>query len=258
MHLQEQLSPPAINEGVNVMDAESVSASSIRSVFRIPVSVVDLLSNYTVSGVLLSFTPGEVAVSVNEPMSEQREVAVYLNSFSFEGHTLYCRPSETLYETHISIDDIQGAGLRKTPRFPVMIPAELLAAGCDPAAITILDLSRDGMGIQSPIPMNAGQPIAIVSGPAFVFAIVRHCQRMPDGLFHAGVEMHHLFEKPPHAPVESQQSSFPGKFFAKWKTRLLSARAPSRNGSRSQVRQLGGHSNGALVQGPLPWRSGIT
>ena len=128
-------------------------------------------------------------------MSQDRTVEVQLNSFSFEGRVLYCGRSQPLYESHISIDDISGAGLRKAPRFPVTIPAELLTPGTL-VAIVIRDISRDGMGLESPLAVEVGQPIAIASGPAFVFAVVRHCQPISGGLFRARVEMHHLFERP--------------------------------------------------------------
>src|ERR1700733_13050809 len=69
------------------------------------VQVVDFLSSYTVRGVLEGFTPGEVTILVGEPVDEQRMVTVRLNSFSFEGQTLYCGPRADQFEVHISIDD---------------------------------------------------------------------------------------------------------------------------------------------------------
>jgi hypothetical protein len=183
---------------------------------QIHVSVVDVLSDYAVSGVLHGFMPGAVTILVSEPLSEQRTVAVHLSSFVFEGQTLYCGPHESQYEVHISIDDIEGSGRRKAPRFPVTIPAELLRPSGDPVAITIRDLSRDGMGIESPVPLIAGQPIAIVSGPAFIFAIVRHCRELPGNMFRAGVEMHHLFDRPRQPPVKP-----PRVKWTQWLTKAL-------------------------------------
>jgi len=234
--LQEQLLKPEINETATVWAGDSASAISNEDALQIHVRIVDLLSNYTVSGVLLGFTPGEVSILVDEPLSEQREVAVWMNAFSFEGQTLYCRPNEARYEAHISIDDIQGAGLRKTPRFPVMIPAQLLAPGGDPLVITIVDLSRDGMGIDSPIHLKAGQPIAIVAGPAFVFAIVRHCQQTPEGTFRAGLEMHHVFGTP---AIKPPQPSDHGALLKRWKAKLFSIRVRGRSECHSELHRLG-------------------
>jgi hypothetical protein len=175
---------------------------------QIDVRIVDVLSNYAVLGVLVGFTPGEVAILVNERLSEERTVAVHLNSFSFEGQTLYCGPKEDQYEVHVSIDDIEGAGLRRSPRFPVTIPAELLQGDGGPVTITIRDISRDGMGIESPLALEEGQAIAVASGPVFVFAVVRYCRPMPGGMFRVGVEMHHLFERPPEPPTEPPKQGF--------------------------------------------------
>jgi PilZ domain len=185
-------------------DAESYWQSSQISYgsVQIHVSVVDVLSDYAVAGVLHGFMPGAVTVLVSEPLTEQRTVAVHLSTFVFEGEILYCGQHESQYEVHISIDDLEGSGRRKAPRFPVTIPAELLRPSGDPVAITIRDLSRDGMGIESPVPLIAGQPIAIVSGPAFIFAVVRHSRELPGGIFRAGVEMHHLFDRPRQQPLK--------------------------------------------------------
>ena len=177
------------------VEAEPILETSSRPL-RIPVSLVDLLSDYSVAGVLVSFTPGEVAILVDEQVSEQRDVEVRLNSFAFLGHTLYCRPNDGQYEAHVSIGDVDRSGLRRAPRFPVSIPAELLLTDAEPVPATIRDISRDGMGIESTAALEPGQPIGIRSAPAFVFAVVRHCNPMPGGRFRAGVEMHHLFESP--------------------------------------------------------------
>lgn len=224
MKLQQDLLEPITNSAADLSDfSEGASAVSDNASVPIRVRIVDLFSDYVVTGVLLSFIPGEVAILVDETLSEDREVAVWLNSFSFEGRTLYCRPRGSQYEAHISIDDLVGAGLRKTPRFPVMIPAELQPLNGYPVHITIRDLSREGMGIESPILLKAGQPIAVISGPAFVFGIVRYCKQLPGGRFRAGAEMHHLFEKPAHSPVQPPATRQP-KWFRNWSKKLLSFR----------------------------------
>jgi hypothetical protein len=202
MGSQNNWNEPVMNEDVVAAGKGEVLPISKDKLLQIDVRVVDVLSNYMVPGVLVGFTPGEVAILLNEPMSEQRTVAVHLNSFSFEGQILYCGPHAGQYEVHVSIDDIEGTGLRKAPRFPVTIPAELMRPNGDPVPITICDISRDGMGVESPLELEIGRPVAVATGPAFVFAVVRYCRPTPSGLFHAGMEMHHLFERtePPTAP----------------------------------------------------------
>jgi hypothetical protein len=208
VELQNNWNELVMNEPVAVEEARQSLLTSKDALLRIDVRIVDVLSNYAVPGVLVGFTPGEVAILTDEPMSSERTVAVHLSSFSFEGQTLYCGANVGKYELHVSIDDIGGAGLRKAPRFPVTIPAELMRADGDPIAVTIRDISRDGMGIESPVALDQGHPVAVASGPAFIFALVRYCKRMPDGTFRAGVEMHHLFERPPAAAASPEPNFF--------------------------------------------------
>jgi hypothetical protein len=213
------MNPPAPNDTKPVREPEHAASVSSDCMLQIQVRVIDLLSSYTVQGVLVGFTPGEVAVLVDEEMPAEREVAVHLSEFHFEGQTLFCGPREGQYEVHISIDDIQGSGLRRAPRFPVEIPAELTPPNAGPVAITIRDISRDGMGIECPVALEIGNPVAVASGPAFVFAVVRHCTPLPGGLYRAGIEMHHLFERPKGAPAEPVQANSVRETVGRWFSR---------------------------------------
>ena len=189
--IETQLIEPPVTEEPRI--------SSDQWALRLEVQVVDFLSGYTIPGVLESFTPGEVTVMLTEPLSEQRTVSVRFNSFVFEGETLYCGARPGGYEAHISISDAGQNGMRRSPRFPVNFPSQLFSAQASAVSITIVDISRDGLGVDVPVALDPGQPIAISTGSVFVFAIVRHCRPVPHGLFRAGVEMHHLFEIPAQA-----------------------------------------------------------
>ncbi len=189
-------SPSGASEAGSLASAaDSLVAAFEQWPLALNVRVVDFLSNYTIRGELVSFTPGEVAILLDEPVPEQRAVAVHIHTFVFEGQTLYCRPMQARYEAHVSINDVDGSGIRRAPRFPVNLPARLFLSDDNPVAIRILDISRDGLGIESPVPVDTGQAIALECGPVFVFAVVRHQRQLSDGLFRAGAEMHHLFEK---------------------------------------------------------------
>jgi hypothetical protein len=188
---------------------------------ELEVQVVDFLSSYTIRGVLEGFTPGEVTISLDEPVSEQRMVTVHLNSFMFEGQTLYCRPRQDRFEVHISIDDVETNGLRRTPRFPVKLPAKLFLPHAEPVAITIIDISSDGLGIELPVLVETGQPIAIASGSVFVFATVRHCRQLSEGIFRGGAEMHHLFEQNLEVPEDVPRSTFLQRVLGKRSRRRL-------------------------------------
>lgn len=209
----EQFSHPAASE---LTPAASELVEDTHDLpFGLEVQVVDFLSGYTVLGILEGFTPGEVMVSLPEMVSEQRAVRVHLDSFIFAGETLYCRPKGSQYEAHITIDDAEENGLRKVPRFPVRFPAKTFPPHGGAVDITIVDISGDGLGIETPMPVEVGQPIAISSGSVFVFAVVRHCRRLSEGLFRAGVEMQHLFERSGEVAADNTRPGLLGKVFGK-------------------------------------------
>jgi len=213
---QEDKRDFVLNDPAHNLEADDAAHWASDCPLQIDVSVVDVLSDYTVRGVLVGFTPGEVAVWVDEEIPPGRAVSVHLNEFSFEGQTLYCGSKEGQHEVHISIDDMAGARMRRTPRFPMTVPAELMQPNAGPVEITIRDISRDGMGIESPVSLETGHPVAVVSGQAFVFAVVRYCEPLPGGKFRAGVEMHHLFEPPKPAESEPAPSNTVREVVGRW------------------------------------------
>ena len=79
----------------------------------------------------------------------------------------------------------------------------MFASHSDPVPVTIVDISRGGLGIELHRSVEAGQPLAISSGPVFVLGTVRHCRSILGDRFHAGIEMQHVLERPMEAAVES-------------------------------------------------------
>jgi len=205
-------------------------------VIGLDVHVVDFLSGYTVAGVLMNFTPGEVTVSVDEIMPEQRSVTVQFDSFVFEGETLYCRPKGHGYEAHITIGDVEKNGLRKEPRFPIQLAGRMFLRNADPVPITIVDFSTDGLGIELPMGVQVDQPIAILCGPVFVFAIVRHCRNIDDGGYRAGVEMQHVLARPVETPAKEEEApSLLGRVFGKRQSRQSLSSASRKKTARLET-----------------------
>jgi len=224
-------------------DLSNDSTPSWNIELAVEVDVLDVLSGYSVLGVLQGFTPGEVMVSLGKALSKQRDVVVRFNSFAFEGQTLYCQSRRTRYEAHITIDDVEETGLRRAPRFPVKLPAQLFPPYGGPVAITIVDISSDGLGIELPVTVEMGQALALASESVFVFAIVRHCRQVSDGVFRAGVEMQHLFEKSTDIPVEESRSGFLGRVWC---------RRPSKGrSSLSRIRYVSVRADGRAADGDI-------
>jgi hypothetical protein len=133
-----------------------------------------------------------------------------LDSFSFIGEALCCHPRLTQFEAHISIDDMAKTGLRRAPRFPIPIPGHMFPSRAVPVEIMVVDNSSDGLGIESPVSLEAGQAIAIASASVFIFAGVRYCRRLGEASFRACCEMHHLFSDLYPRWIRSDRACFIG------------------------------------------------
>jgi hypothetical protein len=131
---------------------------------------------------------------------------VQFDSFVFKGETLFCRPKDRGYEAHITIDDVQKDGRRREPRFPIKLAGQMYVPDSEPVPLTVVDMSREGLGIELPIALEAGRPVAIAAESVFVFALVRYCRRA-GALYRAGLEIQHVLERPAAQREENEQGS---------------------------------------------------
>jgi hypothetical protein len=150
------------------------------------------------SGMVQDFTPGEVILLLDDRVSEGTHVIVELNTSSFDGEVLYCSPNGSQFETHISFNDVDETGLRRTPRFPVSIPARVFSnTSLTPIEGRIVDLSGEGLGIELPEALPAQTNIAIQSEENTALGVVRHTRELRAGLYRVGVQLHHIVKKDP-------------------------------------------------------------
>src|SRR5579862_4341932 len=101
-----------------------------------------------IPAVVQDFTPGEVILLLDDPIAAGTRVTIQLNTYSFTGEILFCAPKGSRYEAHVSFEDVDATGLRRTPRFPVSIPARVFSNSSVPLEGTIVDVSGEGLGIE--------------------------------------------------------------------------------------------------------------
>jgi PilZ domain len=148
------------------------------------------------SAVVHDFTPGEVILLLDDQITAGTRVTVQLNTCSFHGDILFCAPSGSRYEAHVSFDDVDATGLRRTPRFPVSIPARVFSSASDvPLEGKIVDVSGEGLGIELAARLPMQSNIAVQSEENTALGVVRHCRELSAGLFRAGVQLHHIVKK---------------------------------------------------------------
>jgi hypothetical protein len=149
-----------------------------------------------VEALILEFTPGEVILLLDDPVTAKTHVSVQVNTCSFYGEILFCEPEGSRWKAHISFDDTDASGLRRTPRFPVRIPARIFTSTNElPVEGLILDVSGEGLGIELAERLPPKTNIAVQSDENIALGEVRHCRELPSGLFRAGVELRHIIGK---------------------------------------------------------------
>jgi hypothetical protein len=168
------------------------------------------------SAVVQDFTPGEVILLLDDQVGEGTHVTVQLNTCSFDGVILFCELSGSHYEAHVSFDDVDATGLRRTPRFPVSIPAKVFSSASEvPLQGKIVDVSGEGLGIELSEPLPKQTNIAVQSEENTALGVVRHCRELSAGVFRAGVQLHHIVRKDPELEKASAESGWMNKLGAR-------------------------------------------
>lgn len=167
-----------------------------------------------VGAVLQDFTPGEVILLLNDPIEAKTHVAVQVNTCSFHGDILFCKPSGNRWEAHVSFDDVDSSGLRRSPRFPVHIPARLFVKGSGdgPIEAMILDISTEGLGVEMGQAVPAQANVAVQSEDAIALGHVRHCREIGSGVFRAGILMQHMMRRDDDLVRAAAESGWMSRF----------------------------------------------
>jgi hypothetical protein len=151
-----------------------------------------------VSAKILDFTPGEVMLLLDDAITEDTHVAVQMSTCSFGGHILFCEPLGSRWIAHVSFDDTDETGLRRTPRFPVSLPARVFSPSSEaPIEGRIIDISGEGLGMELPVALPKQANIAVQSEDNTALGVVRHCRELSNGQFRAGIQLLHIVHKDP-------------------------------------------------------------
>ena len=163
------------------------------------------------------FTPGEVILLTDDQIAEGTHVTIQLNTCSFDGVILFCSPSGSHFETHVSFDDVDATGLRRTPRFPVSIPARIFSSAIEaPMEGKIVDISGEGLGIELAVALPLQSNIAVQSEENTALGVVRYCRELSSGTFRAGVQLQHILKKDPELEKASAESGWMNKLGARF------------------------------------------
>ena len=152
-----------------------------------------------VPGIVQDFVPGEIMVIAENSITTGTRLTVEINSFTLVGEVLSCRTRDAgTHEVHISIRDTDAIGLRRTPRFPVNLPARVHTSSfAEPIAATITDISGDGLGLETTVKLPSDATLAIESETSIALGVVKYCREAPSQRYRIGVKLHHILTNKP-------------------------------------------------------------
>jgi hypothetical protein len=182
---------------------DQVEDQSDRSSLGCHIGVLIKTSDCDLVGVIQDIRTRALSIAIRQPLPEGSSVSIEFGAACRNGEIVSCRRQGDRYEICVVIpnrnaSDQQVAERRVADRFPVtqevLISADSLAV---PLEAVVIDLSTRGMGLKTSAPLMVREIITIDSVGSEAFGIVRHCSPLPDGNYHAGVEIFHVMPKEP-------------------------------------------------------------
>ena len=159
-------------------------------------------SDTSLVGVIQDVQPSALSILVKQPLAEKSAVSIDFGAASCDGEIVSCRRNEKGYEACITIPNPEQCDLRSANRFPVTQEVWICAGSLeDRRDAVIADLSMRGIGLEMTDPLETGETVTVEGDFNVAFATVRYCRRLPDGRFHAGLDVFHVMPKEaePHA-----------------------------------------------------------
>jgi hypothetical protein len=170
-----------------------------------------------ISAVLQDFAPGAVMLLLDDKIAAGTHVTIQLNTCSFTGDILFCERRGSRYEAHVSFDDVDRTGMRRSPRFPVSIPARVFSNTSDgPLEGRIVDISGEGLGIELAVALPLQSNIAVQSEENTALGEVRFCRELLSGRFRTGVRLLHIMRKDPELEKAAAESGWMTKLVARF------------------------------------------
>ena len=178
-------------------------------------------SDYPFEGIIEHFFGGEASILLEHRFQKETRVRIEFDGFHFDGEVLSCQPKGDLFDIHVVLADQDEAGVRRDPRYVVNLDGRIYAPGSvDPIDARLIDISREGIGIECGSPLTVGHMVAVESQLNLAFGVVRHCRQLSSGACRAGLQVHAVITKDT-IPMERQRSQPEPKKQRSWMRGIL-------------------------------------
>lgn len=150
------------------------------------------LTTRTLPASLLELSTSAFRIAIPSSLEVGAQVRIRLgNGEVLSGILRFCDEIEgNEYHATIQFDTVAvETERRQEPRISVCHPARFSVIGAEPGnelKVTITNMSRSGLGVRAPIPVNRGTAVEVQLLKHIVFGIVRHC-RLRAGAYQVGV-----------------------------------------------------------------------
>jgi hypothetical protein len=148
------------------------------------------------AGLIHDINPHSLSILVGHALTEGSQVTIEFGSENRVGQIVSCQCDGRKYEANVVIPDQNEGDLRTAERFPVTQEMTLWTGSSESQLDAVVtDLSTCGIGLETSTPLPKGETVMAESDSTEAFGIVRYCRPLPDGRFHAGVEVFHVMPK---------------------------------------------------------------
>jgi hypothetical protein len=147
-------------------------------------------------GVIHDVQPHELSILVKQPLAEGSAVSIEFGAVTCDAEVVSCCANGGRYEAGIVMANRKEFDLRAAERFPVTQAVRISAGSLDSEMdAEVVDLSTHGVGLELPAPLEPQESVTLETALDLAFGTVRYCRRLPDGRFHAGVQVFHIMPK---------------------------------------------------------------
>lgn len=158
------------------------------------VNVLAPASSGRISARIMEMVSDGVRLRVTEFVAPGAVVRIKISDGLIFGEVLHCQPVGAAFRAFVQVrDSIRSSDAsvvhlkRKEPRQPVAIRGLLRAPGDMARSVTVLDVSRSGLRLQSACPVAIGARVEIAYEKATVVGEVRYCRESVTDGYRLGV-----------------------------------------------------------------------
>ena len=168
-------------------------AEDARPTFGRSIPVLVTASGFHSTGHIQEIRRDSLSIQVHQPLPKGSAVSIEFGAISRDGEVVSCDQQGNDFDLGIAIPNGLEYDSRRTQRFPIQEEVKIYKPDSDSALVgEVANLSVEGIGLESPVPLEPGEILLVECKGNSAFAVVRHVSPLPDGVYRAGLEVLHV------------------------------------------------------------------